>query len=147
MGRKTKLTKTVQGYICAAVERGANVEMRCHNGGIRRQTYHNWLNAGEEARKLEEQGQPLDAETRRFVDFLDAIEAATTTYAFTLQQVIADAAERDPAEARRELQRLYPQDYAPPAQRTQLLGHDGGALLIHMTWGEGDSDGRADATD
>jgi hypothetical protein len=53
-------------------------------------------------------------------------------YAFTLQQVIADAAERDPAEARRELQRLFPNDYAPPAVRQQISGPDGGAVVTEI---------------
>ena len=130
MGRKTKLTRHVQEYVCAAIERGANVEMRCHNGGISKPTYHGWLKRAEEARQLEESGQSVPKEEQRYLDFLYAIEAATASYGFTLQQVIADVAERDPSEARRELQRLYPQDYAPPAVRAELSGRDGGPLTI-----------------
>ncbi len=36
------------------------------------------------------------------------------------------------AEARRELQRLYPQDYAPPAVRAELSGPDGGPVLTEI---------------
>jgi len=130
MGRKTKLTKTVQEFVCAAIERGANVEMRCHNGSISKPTYHAWLKRAEDARILEESGQPVPQEEQRYLDFLYAIEASTAVYAFTLQQVIADAAERDPAEARRELQRLFPNDYAPPAVRQQISGPDGGPVAF-----------------
>jgi len=132
MGRKTKLTKTVQEFVCAAIERGANVEMRCHNGSISKPTYHAWLKRAEDARILEESGQPVPQEEQRYLDFLYAIEASTAVYAFTLQQVIADAAERDPAEARRELQRLFPNDYAPPAVRQQISGPDGGAVKTEV---------------
>lgn len=132
MGRKTKLTKAVQEYICGAIERGANVEMRCYNGGISKQTYHTWLKRAEDARQMEEGGQPVPKGEQKYLDFLYAIEASTATYGFTLQQVIADAAERDPAEARRELQRLYPADYAPPAQRTQVTGADGGPVVTEI---------------
>lgn len=143
MGRNTKLTRRVKDYICAAVEQGANVEMRCLNGGIVRQTYHNWIARGREARVLQEKGQPVPKEERLYLSFLDAIDEAEAGYGLQLQQVIAARALYDPAEARRELQRLFPNDYAPPPVRQEIAGVAGGPMLIQMTWGDDVGDGDA----
>ena len=130
MGRKTKLTKRVQDDICAAIEMGANVEMRCVNGEISTQTYFTWIKRGETARELVAKGQPVETEEVKYIDFLDAIGEAAAIYGRDLQLVIASNARRDPIEARRELQRLFPADYAPPPQRTELTGKDGGPVEI-----------------
>lgn len=132
MGRKTKLTRTVQEYVCTAIRRGANDEMRARNGRISKQTYYTWLNRGAAARQLVESGQPVPDGEQPFLDFLDEVEDAQADYGFTLQQVIADEAERSPAEARRELQRLYPQDYAPPPTRAEVSGPAGGPLKTEV---------------
>ncbi len=130
MGRKTKLTAHVRDEVCAAIEQGANVAMRCYNGGISKQTYLTWIKRGETARELEDKGEKAPPEEQPYLVFLDAVEDATANYGAQLQQVIYSAALRDPAEARRELQRLYPQDYAPPAVRAEVSGKAGGPVTI-----------------
>lgn len=132
MGRKTKLTKKVQDYICAAVEQGANVEMRCLNGGITVQTYLTWRRRGEAARVLLGKDEPVPDDEAPYLSFLEAVDEALASYGMQLQQVIAQHATRDPAEARRELQRLFPNDYAPPTQRTELTGKDGGPVATEI---------------
>lgn len=135
MGRKTKLTPSVREAICEAVEQGANVAMRCYNAGIVKQTYLNWIARGEKARAKEAKGEAVADEERPYLAFLDAIDDAKANYGVQLQQVIYSEALRDPVEARRELQRLYPEDYAPPAQRVEATGKDGGPV-VHEHRGE-----------
>ena len=147
MGRNSKLTKTVQDDICTALSLMHTYESAAGYARVGISTLSLWRSQGRDAREKHGRGEELTPEETKKLNFLAAVEQAEAEAVFNLHQVVIEGAKVDPNLALRLLQIRRPQDYAPPAQRTQLLGHDGGALLIHMTWGDGDSDGRADATD
>ncbi len=147
MGRNSKLTKTVQEDICTALSLMHTYESAAGYARIGISTLSLWRKQGREAREKHERGEGLTPDETKKLNFLAAVEQSEAEAVFNLHQIVIEGAKVDPRLALQMLQIRRPQDYAPPAQRTQLLGHDGGALLIHMTWGDGDSDGRADATD
>lgn len=147
-GRISKLTDNVQEAICAALQIGCTYKMAAAYGGITDRTLASWRESGREARDKQERGERLTTKERRHLQFLQATDDSQAMAGVQWQQIIDDAARRDPQWAWRMLQARFPDDYRPAATRTELTGADAGPVVIQMTWGDvDDGSNRADGGD
>lgn len=75
-GRPTKLTAEVTQLVCEGIAIGLDYNEACMDAGIGYSTYNLWEKSGDTARQKQQQGEPLTAADRRYLEFLEAIELA-----------------------------------------------------------------------
>jgi hypothetical protein len=129
MARRTKLTRQTQEDICAALAIGATYDAAAVNADITYTTFRNWILAAENAIARRRAGESLGKEDTRYVEFLEAVEAAKGQALLGWQQVIDRHAQNDPQWAWKMLQVRAPKDYMPPAT-IEVSGKDGGDLRV-----------------
>ena len=113
------------------MEAGCTFVAASANAGIAYSTYRLWANLGEKAKKRLEEGEPIGADERRYISFLEAIEDAKGIALLTWQQTIDKAARVDPAWAWKMLQVRAPEDYTMPQQRLDVTS--GGESINRIT--------------
>lgn len=128
-GRKEKLNKKTIEAIAAAISIGATQEIAARYADIGESTYYAWLvDAEAERSRLQLGGEPsTEPRPRLLLELVEAIEAAKGERAIRWLGVVNEAANVDPSWAFRMLERLH-EGYAPPTQRTELTGKDGGPV-------------------
>ena len=145
--RPSKLTKTVEEDLCAALSNMHTYESAAGYARIGSSTLSLWRSQGRAAREKDAAGEILDKNEARKLKLLDALDQAEAEGVFSLHQVVINAAKVDPHYALRLLAIRRPDDYNPP-QRTEVTGAKGSALVIQMTWGDDAvSDADADTPD
>lgn len=132
MGRDSKLTSKCQEDICDALALMHTYEAAAAYAGIGNSTLSLWRSQGREAREKDGRGQELLPEERRKLKFLEAVEDAEAQGVFRMHQVVIKEAERDARLALQMLQIRRPNDYAPPMQRLEHVGENGGPVR-HIT--------------
>lgn len=129
MGRKTKLTKTTQDDICAALEIGATYEAAAANADISYESFRKWRNAGEQAEEKQARGEALSVDDKRYLAFVGAIRHAKATALLMWQQKVHEAAQIDPQWAWRMLQVRAPEEYSI-ANKMEIGGHNGPVEVV-----------------
>ena len=143
MARTSKLTKTVQEDICAALALMHTYESAAGYARVGNSTLSLWRSQGRAARQKVEKGEELGADEVKKLKFLEAVEQAEAEGVFNLHQVVIEEAKRDGRLALQMLALRRPDDYAP-RNKVELSGKDGGPVVINMTWGDND---HGDGTD
>ena len=139
MGRKGKLTYKVRDDFCAAIEIGAIYEVAAAYARISERTVYGWLKRGEDEReRLEDDPEASpDENEARYLRFLHAVEEAKAVAAISWQQVIDNAAKRDPEWAWRMLQARYPEAYGKGGRSVNITSPDDGPQEIVLRWPDG----------
>lgn len=88
-----KLTPTLRERLCEQLRRGHYVEPACAAVGIHRDSYTAWRERGRDALALREEGRPVPAALRPFLEFLEATEAARAYGEWWLVEQALEAAE------------------------------------------------------
>jgi hypothetical protein len=130
MGRTSKLTKTVQEDICTALSLMHTYEAAAGYAGVANSTLSYWRSQGREAREKAAKGESLTPGEAKKLKFLEAVEQAEAEAVFNMHNIVIEGAKLDPKLALQMLQIRRPNDYAPPAQRHEVGGVNGGPLLI-----------------
>lgn len=92
-GRPSKLTPTLQKALCGYLERGHTIEGATGLVGIHRDTYFSWMDRGNSARTLRDQGKPVPRLELPYMTFADAVGLARNHGEGWLTEQVLEAAE------------------------------------------------------
>jgi len=99
MGRKSKLTPSMQKQIVQYIENGNTYERSCLLCGITYATFYNWQKQGEQAK------------SGKYFDFFNAVKKAEQGFIAHNVKIIMDAAENTWQAAAWLLERKYPGEF------------------------------------
>lgn len=126
-----KLTKRTQAAYCEAIEIGAILESAAAYAGVHPETVRQWLTRGVEAAARQQNGEEIDADDARCIDFEEAVARARGVAGMTWQQVVSEAAMTDPSWAWKMLQVRFPEEYRQ-SNPVEISGPQGAALAITL---------------
>lgn len=106
MGRKTKLTPTLQARLCAHVTAGASIPAACGLAGISWNTVKDWLALGREGKAP-------------YAELVEALEVAKNAWAGTTSKRISNATKHDWKAGAWILERRL-REFAPPTSKVDI---------------------------
>lgn len=120
-GRPPKLTKKVSETICAAIGIGTPLSAAAVYGGISYPTFTLWVNRGEKAKMLQDEGLEIPDTETEYLTFFNNVQEARANAAVGWANTLNTAANTDPSFALRMLQIWYPETYNPPQKHEVAL--------------------------
>lgn len=136
VGRPKKINKAVIETYCNAVSIGCTYEMAAAYAQISHDSASLWRNRGEAEQKRIADGEESNPEESLYYEFYVAVRQAQLEAGVTWQQVVNDAASKDPNWAWRMLQVRFPDDYRV-ASPVEVTGKGGKDIVLRVIYGDG----------
>lgn len=130
MARPIMLNDELERQILAAIRAGNYLEPSARAYGVAPSTLYVWKQRAEKARAALEKDEEPEANDRRCLEFLEAVDAAEATSELAAVTHLAKAMPRDVRAITEFLRRRFPDRWKEPAQRTELTGAGGGPIEV-----------------